>query len=403
LKRGVLDRMELKTALGKIREERIIELAKELIGVPSVTGDEKAVMNKAKELIEEFGVKVEFHGTDDRPIINAVLNPEGEKLLIFNGHLDVVPIAKPDAWSKDPWNPVVEGDRLYGRGSSDMKASCAVMIHILEVLKDTGPPISIGLHLVPDEEKGARHGSRVLVEKISEGKLRRPDYVVIGEKSNLNIRIAERGMFGFKVKFNGRAAHTAAARTSGINAIAKASKGVLALEHHIDKFHEWIGYPMLSVNLIEAGTVSNQVPAECTITVDRRLVIGETADEVVGEVTRDLDAAGEGDPDWSWEIVADKDEEGNWAYTPANYTPPDTELGKAFMKAVPLALGKEPELYVEWAGSTDGRLYRAEGIQTIGFGPKGGGAHGPDEYVDIPSLIEEARVYLALAYNLAKK
>ena len=73
------------------------------------------------------------------------------------------------------------------------------------------------------------------------------------------------------------------------------------------------------------------------------------------------------------------------------------------MEAVPLALGKEPELYVEWAGSTDGRLYRAEGIQTIGFGPKGGGAHGPDEFVDIPSLIEEARVYLTLAYNLAKK
>jgi succinyl-diaminopimelate desuccinylase len=227
--------MELKTALGKIRKERIIELAKKLIGVPSVTGDEKAVMNRAKELIEEFGVEVEFHGTDDRPIINAVLNPEAEKLLIFNGHLDVVPIAKPDAWSKDPWNPVVEGDRLYGRGSSDMKASCAVMIHVLEVLKDAGLPISVGLHLVPDEEKGARHGSRVLVGKISEGKLRRPDYVVIGEKSNLNIRIAERGMFGFKVKFYGRAAHTAAARTSGINAIAKASKGVLALEHHIDK------------------------------------------------------------------------------------------------------------------------------------------------------------------------
>jgi acetylornithine deacetylase/succinyl-diaminopimelate desuccinylase len=395
--------LKLEAALERIREERIIELAKELISVPSVSGDEKAVMNRARELIEEIGVEVEFHGTEERPIINAVLNPDEEELLVFNGHLDVVPIAKPDAWTREPWNPVVEGDRLYGRGSSDMKASCAVMIHVLEVLKEMRLPISVGLHLVPDEEKGATYGSKVLVEKISEGELRRPDYVVIGEKSNLNIRIAERGMFGFKVKFYGRAAHTAAARTTGINAIAKASKGVLALEHHIDKFHEWIGYPMLSVNLIEAGTVSNQVPAECTITVDRRLVIGETADEVIEEVTRDLDAAGEGDPDWSWEVVADKNEDGSWIYTPANYTPPDTELGKAFMKAIPQALDREPALYVEWAGSTDGRLYRAEGIQTIGFGPKGGGAHGPDEYVDIPSLVEEARVYLALAFNLAEK
>ena len=102
--------MKLEAALDRIREERIIELAKELISVPSVTGDEKAVMNRARELLEEIGVEVDFHGTEERPIINAVLNPDEEELLVFNGHLDVVPIAKPDAWTREPWNPVVEGD-----------------------------------------------------------------------------------------------------------------------------------------------------------------------------------------------------------------------------------------------------------------------------------------------------
>jgi acetylornithine deacetylase/succinyl-diaminopimelate desuccinylase-like protein len=158
---------------------------------------------------------------------------------------------------------------------------------------------------------------------------------------------------------------------------------------------------MLSVNLIEAGTVSNQVPAECTITVDRRLIIGETADDVVAEVTADLDKAGEGDPDWNWEIIADKDDDGNWKYTPANYTPPDTELGKAFMKAVPAALKREPELYVTWAGSTDGRLYRQAGIQTIGFGPIGKYAHGADEFVYIDSLVKMTKVWVALALELS--
>jgi acetylornithine deacetylase/succinyl-diaminopimelate desuccinylase-like protein len=232
--------------------------------------------------------------------------------------------------------------------------------------------------------------------------MRRPDYVVIGEQSNLHIRVAERGMFGFQVRFIGRAAHTAASRTNGINAIAKASKGVLALEHHIDKFHPWIGHPMQSVNIIQGGTVTNQVPAECTITVDRRLIIGETADEVVASVKADLDRAGEGDPDWRWEIIAPKDEPGNWVYTPANYTPPDTPLGEAFMKAVPQALGEEPQLYVEWAGSTDGRLYRQAGIPTIGFGPVGFGAHGPDEFVYVDSLVKQARVYAALIGALTR-
>ncbi|MBN2335164.1 M20/M25/M40 family metallo-hydrolase [Candidatus Bathyarchaeota archaeon] len=397
-----MDGTVLNKALEKVDERRIVELAKTLISIPSISGEEKAVMHRAKELLEEIGIEATLHGSEDRPIIEAVLNPGADRLLVFNGHLDVVPIAKPDAWAKKPWEPMQVNGRLYGRGSSDMKSSCAVMIHVLEILKGMGMPLAVGVHLVPDEERGAQYGSKVLVDKIVKGEMRRPDYAVIGEQSNLRVRVAERGMFGFQVKFYGRAAHTAAARTTGINAIAKASKGVLALEHHIDKFHEWIGHPMQSVNIIHAGTVSNQVPAECTITVDRRLIVGETADDVVAEVKADLDKAGEGDPDWRWELVAPKDEAGNWTYTPANFTPPDTPLGKAFMKAVPAALNTKPELYVEWAGSTDGRLYREAGIQTIGFGPTGKGAHGPDEFVYVDSLVKTAKVYLALAYQLSQ-
>jgi len=392
----------LSDALKLVDEKRIIELSKQVIEIPSISGDEKQVMEHAKKLLEDIGVHVEVLGSEDRPIIYACINLEAEKQIIFNGHLDVVPIAKPDAWTKDPWKPVVEDGMLYGRGSSDMKSSCATMIHLLEILKDMDIPLSVGVHLVPDEERGAAAGSKIVVDKIVAGELRRPDYVVIGEQSNLQVRVAERGMFGYQVKFYGRAAHTAASRVTGINAIAKASKGVLALEHHIDKFHEWIGHPMQSVNIIQAGTVSNQVPAECTITVDRRLIIGETADDVVAEVKADLDKAGEGDPDWKWEIIAPKKEDGSWQYTPANYTSPDSELGKAFKKAVKTALDTEPELYVTWAGSTDGRLYRQAGMQTIGFGPIGGGAHGPDEFVYIDSLIKTAKVWVAVVHELVK-
>lgn len=393
--------VNLNDALKLVDRDRVVELSKQLIQIPSVSGDEKGVMEYASNLLIDMGLHVEMYGSGERPIIYACVNPGADKQIIFNGHLDVVPIAKPDAWSKEPWNPVEEEGRLYGRGSSDMKSSCAVMIHLLEIVKDLGLPISVGVHLVPDEERGAEEGSKILVEKIKAGELRRPDYVVLGEQSNLQVRVAERGMFGFQVKFYGRAAHTAASRVNGINAIAKASKGVLALEHHIDKFHEWIGHPMQSVNIIQGGTVFNQVPAECTISVDRRLIIGETADDVVAEVKADLDKAGEGDSDWSWEIVASKDENGDWQYTPANYTPPDTELGKAFMKAVKTGLGIEPEVYVTWAGSTDGRLYRQAGIQTIGFGPIGFGAHGPDEFVFIDSLGKTARVWVAVVHELA--
>jgi acetylornithine deacetylase len=159
---------------------------------------------------------------------------------------------------------------------------------------------------------------------------------------------------------------------------------------------------MQSVNIIQGGTVTNQVPAECTITVDRRLIIGETADDVVEEVTADLTKAGEGDTDWKWDILAPKDQNGNWQYTPANYTSPESELGQAFMRAVKNTLDVEPELYATWAGSTDGRLYRQAGIQTIGFGPIGFGAHGPDEFVFIDSVVKTAKVWLSVIYELSK-
>jgi acetylornithine deacetylase/succinyl-diaminopimelate desuccinylase family protein len=367
-----------------------------------VTGDEKKVIHLARDIIDGLGIETRLYGSEERPILIATVNPKAKHLIAFNGHLDVVPPASLDAWSHDPFDPQVVGDNLTGRGSADMKAACAVMIHVASIITELDLPLGVALHLVPDEEKGATHGTKALLEEVKKGAVRRPDYVVIGEKSNLKLRVAERGSWGFKIKFKGRATHTAYARYEGINAIAKASKGVLALEKPIDKWHPWIGAPVISVNAIVAGTAGNQVPDECTISIDRRLIPGETPETVAAEVKKALDEAGKGDPDWRWEIDAPRGKDGKWTYTPANLTDPDTELGKALKSAVKKATGHEPELFVEWAGGTDGAYYREAGIQTIGFGPTGEHMHGPNELVYIDTLIQQARVYVALTYELAK-
>ncbi len=394
---------DAKRAFSLVDGGRILELAKELIRVPSVTGEEREVVHRAKGLLEDSGLPVELLGSEERPVAISTVNPDASPFLVFNGHLDTVPVADRSAWNRDPFDPVVEEGRLYGRGACDMKSSCAVIIHALEILNRLGLDMAFGAQLVPDEERGGAHGTRLLLAEMDEGKLRRPNYVVIGEKSNLKVRIAERGSFGFRVRFRGRATHTAYARTEGVNAIAKASKGVLALEKAIDKYHPWIGHPVLSVNSIQAGTVPNQVPAECVIGVDRRLIIGEDADTVVAEVTEALEKAGRDDPDWRWELDARKDENGKYVYSPPSYTAPDTGLVRAFYAAVPAALGREPELFVEWAGGTDGRFYRYARIPTVGFGPMGEHAHGPDEFVYVDSLLSQAKVYLALVLKLVKE
>lgn len=397
-----VNKVPVSEVLSLVDRGRILELARELISIPSFTGEERAVASRVRDILESSGLPVEVRGLEERPITLSTVNPETRPLLVFNGHLDTVPVADPEAWTHDPFDPIVEDGRLYGRGSCDMKASCAVIMHVMEILNELDVGCGVGAQLVPDEERGGVHGTRLLLAEMERGRLRRPDYVVIGEKSNLKVRIAERGSFRFSIRFRGRATHTAYARTEGVNAIAKAAKGVLVLEKHIDRYHPWIGHPVLSVNSIRAGTVPNQVPAECVIDVDRRLIIGETAETVAAEVTEALDEAGRGDPDWRWELEAERDEAGNYVYSPPSYTAPDTELVEAFYRAVPLAIGVEPELFVEWAGGTDGRFYRYAGIQTVGFGPKGEHAHGPDEFVYIDSLMAQAKVYLAIVYELAE-
>jgi succinyl-diaminopimelate desuccinylase len=393
---------KLEEALSRISREEIVEISKRLIRVPSVTGDERRVIHLARDIIQDLGIETRLLGPEERPILTAIINPNAKSLLVFNGHLDVVPPASLDAWSHVPYDPQLIGNTLTGRGSCDMKSACAVMIHVASIIKELDLPLGVALHLVPDEEKGATYGTKLLLKEVEKGDLRRPDYVVIGEKSNLKLRVAERGSWGFKIRFKGRATHTAYARYEGINAITKASKGILALEKPIDKWHPLIGAPVISVNAIQAGTAGNQVPDECTISIDRRLIPGETADTVAAEVKNVLDEAGKGDLDWRWEIDAPKDSKGAWIYHPANYTAPDTEFGQAFKSAVKTVLGKEPDLFVEWAGGTDGAYYRDMGIPTIGFGPGGEHMHGPNELVYVDTLVDQAKVYIALAYCLSK-
>ncbi len=114
--------------------------------------------------MEGAGLPVELRGGEDRPVVVSTINPEAGRFLAFNGHIDTVPIAVPEAWTRDPFDPVVEGNRLYGRGSCDMKSSCGVIIHVMEILDGLGVDISVGAQLVPDEERGGTHGTLLLID-----------------------------------------------------------------------------------------------------------------------------------------------------------------------------------------------------------------------------------------------
>jgi acetylornithine deacetylase/succinyl-diaminopimelate desuccinylase family protein len=378
----------------RVSREAIVALASRLIAIPSTSGEESAIMADVSRWCDAAGLRNETVALDpERPnVIVTVGDPASGPTLVMNGHLDTVPVSDPGAWRSGPYDPTVadDGRKLVGRGASDMKSSVAVMLHVAELLKDEPLKGCIQVHVVSDEELGGKFGARFVLDEIAAGRLPRPDYCLIGEKSDLKVRNAERGMLAVDVTILGRASHTAAARATGVNAIVKAAQAILALDGDIDRFHPAVGKPVISINTIHAGVAHNVVPGECTFSIDRRLIPGETRDSAVAEIVAILDAIAAEDKEFRYELRIDP--QGN--HIPANITDEASPLVQAVQASIRAVTGQEPEYFVAWAGATDGRYYRQAGIDTVGYGPGGENAHGANEAVLIDDLVTQARVYV---------
>lgn len=378
----------------------IIDIASKLIAIPSPSGDEKAVMDFVMQWCDQRGLGYTVVANDPmRPnVIVSIGDPNAGPTIAMNGHLDTVPVSDPDKWLTGPYEPVLseDGKKIFGRGASDMKSAVGVMLYVINLLKDAPVKGCLQVHVVSDEETSAKYGSIHVIDEIQAGRLPRPDYCFIGEKSDLKVRNAERGILGVEVIFHGRASHTAAARATGVNAIAKAAKGILALERDLDKFHPAVGKPVISINMISAGVAHNVVPGECRFSIDRRLIPGETLESVVDEIRAALDAAGAGDPDYSYTLIVDPTND----FIAANITDEHSPFVQAIQESIRVVTGNEPEYFVAWAGATDGRFYRQAGIDTVSYGPGGENAHGANEAGFIDDLVAQANVYAATIEKL---
>ena len=380
----------------RVSRDEIVTLASRLISIPSASGEERAVMEEVIRWCSFVDLPFQVIDSDpDRPnVVISLGDPAAGPTIVMNGHLDTVPVSDLLAWRTGPFDPTVsaDGTKLFGRGASDMKSSVAVMLHVMEVLNLQDAPLrgSVQTHVVSDEETSGAFGTMFLLEEIAAGRLPRPDYCLIGEKSDLKVRNAERGLLAVDVTCHGRAAHTAAARVTGVNAIAKAAKAILALEMDIDRFHPAVGKPVISVNTIQAGIAHNVVPGQCTFSIDRRLIPGETRESVVAEIVATLDDIASQDAAFRYELDVDPLKN----HIPANITEASSPIVQALQASITKVTGQEPEYFVAWSGATDGRFYRQAGIDTVGYGPGGENAHGANEAVQIDDLVTQARVYV---------
>lgn len=296
------------------KRERLINVLKDLIRIPTVVPPGNNYEEMVQYLEPAFQ-KLQFHTervvvppekiamipfTLEGPRINLVArqNQNQHETVTIYAHMDVVPIE--EAWTKDPFNAVIEDGKLYGRGAIDMKSSIASILVALEIIQELGlkPHFNINCTFCTDEEIGMYPGIYHLAKHgYVEGHVINTEFggqmplIIAGVAGNVDVKITTKG----------RSCHSGM-NFMGVNAI----EAMIPILHELRKLKievekressipivpllQSLGAPsdkvtpMFNIDIIRGGTKSNIVPADCEVIINRRYIPEETYDQIVEEI-----------------------------------------------------------------------------------------------------------------------
>ena len=262
------------------QRDQIIAFMREICAIPSIMGNIGAVGQRVIDEMRRLGFdEARFDRMGN--VIGRV--GSGPKVLLYDSHLDTVDVGNTADWGWDPFQGKVENDILFARGAGDEKQSTPGMLYGIALARDLGLLDGYTVYYFGNMEEdcdGQCCQVLVEVEKI------KPDWVVVGEPTEMNVYRGHKGRVELKVVAKGRSAH-AASNELGDNAIYKLLpiiSGVRELNHqlHIDPF---LGQGRITASIIQSRSPSlNAVPDECTLYLDRRLTFGETKEEALAQV-----------------------------------------------------------------------------------------------------------------------
>lgn len=270
-------------------KEAVVEFLQRLVRERSVNppGDEGPVAEIIAAKLKEIGFSVELIVTPEgRPnVVGTYDTNRPGPTLLFNGHMDVLPAGK--GWSLDPFGAEIVDDRLYGRGSLDMKAGLATALFACEKVIREERPIHgrIVYTAVADEVGGGYQGTGYLART---GRIS-ADAAIVCEPTGPDVRIAHRGALWLELEITGRSAH-GGRPWLGVNAISKASKVIQALEAELPalfaqrQVHDCLPAPNFNLGLVSGGNKYNLVADSCKLGLDRRLMPGESVAKAIEEV-----------------------------------------------------------------------------------------------------------------------
>ena len=376
-------------AAGAVDADEVIDLARALIAArsenPGGTEDEAAEV--ASGFLAEIDASpTTVRGDAGRPSVVATIGPEDGPSLAWNGHLDTVPAGSLDTWSVDPFAGAVVDGRLIGRGACDMKGAIAAALAAGAAIRRAGIELggALTFHLAADEELAGVHGTKVLLGR----GLLSQQAAIVGEPTDLALGLAERGGAWITATAYGAAAH-GSQPGRGVNAITSMARFLLRLPEVIPATeHPLCGRATVNAALIEGGSAPNVVPDRCAVDIDRRILPGEDDPDAVLAPFHQLAAELRREhPE-----VDVRSEIREW--TDAAEAPADSEIADVLRAAVTAERGSPPR-DAGFTGITDARYYINDAaIPAVIFGPGSlSVAHTADEWVDVPDLVQAARIY----------
>jgi acetylornithine deacetylase len=360
-------------------ESSVLDLHAALVGIPSLSHEEGQIADFVEHYVRQSGAPVEAGRLEDNVWVSLGgslprTRSGGDDLLLLASHLDVVPPSADHPYP--PFEPTRVGDRIYGRGAVDAKASGAAMLRALLDLAAEGfrPPGRVVVALTACEETGSYNGLEHLRRNVFGTTLPPVTSAVVGEPTGLRPCLGQKGLLILTATAHGRAAHAARAHL-GINALTVAAHDLLALDSFtFEKSDSLLGAPTATATLIDGGRAKNIVPDRCTFTLDVRSTPAYTHPELT-ELFREALRS-------EVDVYSDR-------LVPCR-TAPDARIARAMHSAL-THLGLDAEFF---GSPTTSDWIFLHDVPTVKLGPgRSELSHTAEEHVEVDQLERAVEVY----------
>ncbi len=384
--------------LAQINPPKTVELLRDMIAIPSVNPFDQPASESCRELeiadfyqshMDQLGLLTSRRDVvAGRPNIFGRIKGTGNgPCIMLAGHLDTVGV---EGYS-NPFDPVIKDNRIYGRGSCDMKAGLASYLEVARVIIENDIELDGDLLIagIADEEH-SMIGSKEIRQN---GPI--PDFAIVGEPTELEVCHAHKGQLCMHIRTYGKACHSSVPE-QGVNAIFHMARVVDAFADYNDELksrpaHPICGHGRFGPGVIRGGDIASSVPDYCQLEVDRRTLVGESLEQVVSEYRQRLDPLVTDIPNFNYDIGEPS------IVTSALDTPVDSPIVQHIAAAFSQTMKSQTRLE-PFTGGTDAPNLLCPAVIC---GPGSiRQAHTLDEYVEIDQLTKATAIYLRSILSL---